>query len=565
MVQSFFKRSNASEQAPLIRSLVEVEKCLSSLGVWDLAKQITHLRESLHMPELRVVVFGEFSRGKSTLINALIGRVIMPAQLIPTTGHITRIVFGTEDKIRVHHSNGHVETGGLESVASFSSLNIDGAARENIDFIEIAVNSQILKNGMILIDTPGVNDRDAQTRRAKAAIAEADIVIFLLDARQLLGSAERELAADWMAKGLRKPLVPVVNFINFIEEDDRTEIIQVVENWSSKNLDPVLDEPWFVVDARGALKHALGEGPPSDDDFHLLGGQLVALTKIKRERLQKRSRYGQLLSEISVAGEDNDQVLGRIRDDAKQLERDRAEERERLQHLSERFDTTVKLERDRLVLYAEAKLRSGLQQLEGSMRHGGKESVKQNGARLFEERLHEAVTTIEREADQALAKMVNPETDPPARLAIWERLSLDARVEVGDLPVIEASGGQQVWGAVIGAGLGTLLLPGFGTGAGLSLGRWIAQKLGETEPDYGATFCDLARTKWEPLACRAIDIMRAQYDARTYRTKARLQKADEADNQRTKSLATEMEQRDALKKFIDQCRHQLEAGLATAN
>ena len=47
------------------------------------------LRESFDAPELRVVVFGEFSRGKSTLINALLGRSALPAKAMPTTGHVT--------------------------------------------------------------------------------------------------------------------------------------------------------------------------------------------------------------------------------------------------------------------------------------------------------------------------------------------------------------------------------------------------------------------------------------------------------------------------------------------
>jgi GTPase SAR1 family protein len=274
---------NALASASLATSLVEIDKRLSALAEVERAKRIRSLRESLCTPEFRVVVFGEFSRGKSTLINAVIGRVVMPAQLIPTTGHVTRIMFGSKDEVRVHHADGELEICALKNISEFSSLNIHGVARENVDSIEVAVNSPMLESGMIFIDTPGVNDRDAQTRRAKAAIAEADLVIFLLDARQILSSAERELAVEWLAKDLRKPLVPVVNFMNFVEAGDREELIQIVERWSKEHLDSALSRPWFAVDARGALKHALGEGAPPDDDFRLLCSQLAGLTGHKRE------------------------------------------------------------------------------------------------------------------------------------------------------------------------------------------------------------------------------------------------------------------------------------------
>jgi hypothetical protein len=557
--------SNELAPAALVASLLEIDRSLSALGEWEPAKRIASLRESLGLPEVRIVVFGEFSRGKSTLINALVGRIVMPAQLIPTTGHLTRIVFGYKDEVRVIHSDGNVERGGLDKIAEFSSLNIDGVARENIDSIEVAVRSPMLEDGLILIDTPGVNDRDAQTHRAKAAIGEADLVIYLLDARQLLSSAERELAVEWMAKSLRKPVVPVVNFINFLEADERPEVFQIIERWSIEHLDTILDRPWFTVDARGALKHALGDGMPPDDDFRLLRSQLAGLTGTKRENFQRRSRYTQLLAEVGFAGDRNEHVLHRIREDADQLERDRAEERRQLEYLAQRFDATAKMERDRLVLFAETQLRLGLQRLDAMLRTSDKETLQRNAAKRFEERLFEAMGAIEREADGALVKLAGCGCNPPARMAISERLSLDARIQVGDLPVIEASVGQKVAGGVIGAGLGTLLWPGLGTWAGFKVGKWIARKLGETEPDYGAAFCDAARRQWEPATKRVLDVLQAQYDARVTRVKARVQIADQADNRRTKSLAIEMAQREALTVFMEKCRHHLGAGLATSN
>jgi hypothetical protein len=272
-----------------------------------------------------------------------------------------------------------------------------------------------------------------------------------------------------------------------------------------------------------------------------------------------------LLAEISIAREGNEQVLRRVRQNAECVKLERAEARRQLKDLARRFDATAKAERERLVLFAEMQLNSGLQSLEASLRTSDKETLQRKAESRLEKRLRDTVHAIEKETDGALAKLAGAERNPPARLTVWERLSLHPRIEVGELPVIEASGGQQALGAMIGAGIGTLLLPGFGTGAGLAVGGWVARMLGETEPDYCAPFCDAARKQWEAAARRVLDVMQAQYDARVARVKTRVNEADEADDKRTTSLAVEVRQREALAALLDQCRHQLETGLPTLN
>ena len=52
-----------------------------------------------------LVVFGEFNRGKSTLVNAILGRVVLLAKLVPTTGHVTTVLWGEEERVRVQFAD----------------------------------------------------------------------------------------------------------------------------------------------------------------------------------------------------------------------------------------------------------------------------------------------------------------------------------------------------------------------------------------------------------------------------------------------------------------------------
>lgn len=197
-------------------ALLKVEGHLLAIGENKNAQHFAELRASLNHPHLRVVIFGEFSRGKSTLINALLGRDVLKARLTPTTGHVTQISYGAREEVRVRMVGGRTETCSLDRLESFTSLNHENLARDDIELVEVVVNCPLLSNGAVLVDTPGVNDKEAQTRRAEHAITSADLVLMVLDARQLLNSGERGLAVDWLSKELGKPVVVVVNFMNFM-------------------------------------------------------------------------------------------------------------------------------------------------------------------------------------------------------------------------------------------------------------------------------------------------------------------------------------------------------------
>src|SRR4051794_26071761 len=79
------------------------------LGGGDHARALDDLAESIGDPSFRLLVFGEFSAGKSTLINALLGRRVLPAKARPTTGHATHLVAGERDGVTARFADGREE------------------------------------------------------------------------------------------------------------------------------------------------------------------------------------------------------------------------------------------------------------------------------------------------------------------------------------------------------------------------------------------------------------------------------------------------------------------------
>ena len=537
----------------LIQALQTVEERLHAVGENDQSKLFAELRASFEDTDLRVVIFGEFNRGKSTLINALLGRCVLPAKLIPTTGHVTRLVHGLREKVCIGMLDGSTQTCSLEQLDSFSSLNRDGLARDDIELIEVFVNCPLLDGGLVLVDTPGVNEKDAQTQRAVHAIAKADLVLMVLDARQLLGSSERTLAMDWLSKELGKPVVLIVNFMNFLADADQADVRRRLEVWCKGELRSGLGRSWYEANVLAALKHGLGSGPPPSDHFHALRSALAKCTGATRRDLQGRSRRGQLSAEVGKVRQQNHYVLKRIRDDAAQIERERAVQRHDLQEIGRRFETDASAQRDRLCMIGQHTLEQNLEALV-SWRFAGesKENLEANASGWYQGKLDEAVRAIEKEGDGAMLSLVGENLRRPEPFTIRERMILNVRLEVGELSKASATG--KTIGAVIGGIFG---MPEAGTLVGASVGAWLGNLLGQKQPDYVAAYCQQARVRWFDDTRDVLAVLQGQYDARVQLLKRQLENRLEAV--KTQPLSIEFRERECLETALSVCERELKS------
>ena len=92
-------------RARLAAAMSELEGALSALGAGDRARHLAEARQHLTSDAFRLMVVGEFKRGKSTLINALLGQDVLPAKLAPCTAVITEVKHGDRPQAVLHHSD----------------------------------------------------------------------------------------------------------------------------------------------------------------------------------------------------------------------------------------------------------------------------------------------------------------------------------------------------------------------------------------------------------------------------------------------------------------------------
>jgi small GTP-binding protein len=344
----------------LLDEISRTVELLSALGDVAAVERFSRLRDLWGTTQLNVVVFGAFNRGKSTLINALLGELILPAKLVPTTGHITRLRYGPRREVCVQLSNGTQEICRLEDLDNFSLL-ANQQARDDVELIEVRCPSPILERGVALIDTPGIQDSDAQTRRAERAVAQSHLLLMVLDAQHLLPEWEK-IQANRFAAQLGKPLILVVNKMNLLDPVEQGEARSRVERWSRTYV-PVeimtLGRSFLEVNALGALRHELNIGPPPADDFAALRRLLAEINLVYARELQTRGNCGVLKSEVVQTRANNDREIWRLREAAEQVERERSEQLRMLAVRQEEYRALAEAGAETILHFARQQLQPG--------------------------------------------------------------------------------------------------------------------------------------------------------------------------------------------------------------
>ena len=255
--------------ASALREIQEVARLLSSKGAADTIGQAVH---ALSEERFRLVVVGEFSNGKSTLINALLGDRVLPSSVQPTTA-VLSIIQGGETPQFVFHYRDHRPEQSVnhdefmktvappepdrDSPQEVAEYQRAASEIKGIAYADIRFPTNLLAHGVELVDTPGTNDLDTVREQITYEfVPKADAVIFLLSAKAICKKSEINFLKDRILKADIQRLFFAINFADFLKTDsDREKVIEAAR----KNLRPIVGDPrLFLVCSKDALAHRRG-------------------------------------------------------------------------------------------------------------------------------------------------------------------------------------------------------------------------------------------------------------------------------------------------------------------
>jgi GTPase Era involved in 16S rRNA processing len=197
--------------------------------------RIAALRTKLESQNITISVIGQFKRGKSALVNAILEEELLPVGIVPITSAVTEIKHGNRNA-SVHFKNGRIKN------VSPSELNIYINEQENPDNIlgvtsvSLNIPSPFLEEGLTFVDTPGVGSyHKHNSETAYAFVKKSDAVIFMLSVDTPINEIEIDFLKNTRAYAAK--FFFVVNKIDTVSDEDLQEYLVYCQNLLSKLMD----------------------------------------------------------------------------------------------------------------------------------------------------------------------------------------------------------------------------------------------------------------------------------------------------------------------------------------
>ncbi|MGC2192614.1 MAG: dynamin family protein [Candidatus Dormiibacterota bacterium] len=207
-----------------------------------------------------VAVVGDFKRGKSSLINALLGAHLLPVGVVPLTAHPTLVRYGPEPIALVTHSS-VTERVEVERLAEFVTEKGNPDNSLKVEDVWVEYPSALLREGVVVVDTPGTGSFfEHNTDTAHSFLPRIDVGVAVLTAESPLSLSEARWMRDVAGRATR--VAVCINKVDTISAEERAEVLAFVRAGVARILGdrPI---PFFTTSARSELEGGGDEGVAS--------------------------------------------------------------------------------------------------------------------------------------------------------------------------------------------------------------------------------------------------------------------------------------------------------------
>jgi GTP-binding protein EngB required for normal cell division len=216
---------------PPIERLPDILAALSTALDGPPRHRLQELGERLRGGRFQLAVLGQFKRGKSTFINALIGAPLLPVAVLPLTAVPIFVAWGPTARAKVCFANGRpaeeLSSQDPEAVRDFlfrfTSEEANPANRLAVDRVELFYPASLLADEVVLIDTPGIGSTHRHnTEAALRVLPECDAALFVVSVDPPITEAELAYLRD--VRAAISTLVYVLNKIDYVPDAERKRV-----------------------------------------------------------------------------------------------------------------------------------------------------------------------------------------------------------------------------------------------------------------------------------------------------------------------------------------------------
>lgn len=209
------------------------------------------LKDKIQNNVFNLVVLGQFKRGKTSLINALLGAELLPTAVVPLTSIATILKYGESLRIQVFFNDGRVQEIDLDSLPQYVTEKGNPKNEKEVQEVVISYPSAYLRDGVRLIDTPGVGSvYEHNTDVAYQYLPKSDAALFLLSVDQPVSKEELNFLKEVREYSHR--IFFLQNKADYVGLEDLKESMAFVKNILSESLGDEIKI--FPVSAKWALQ-----------------------------------------------------------------------------------------------------------------------------------------------------------------------------------------------------------------------------------------------------------------------------------------------------------------------
>jgi GTP-binding protein EngB required for normal cell division len=261
----------------------------------DRIRTIQRLLADLAEDAFRLAVVGKYNRGKSSLMNAMLGGGWLPTGILPLTSVVTTVRYGTKQRVSIRTAgSSFAHEIALKDVPQYVSEEYNPGNQKNVDLAEISLPSDLLRYGFLFIDTPGLaSGITANTEATRKFLPEVDAAIVVLSFESPLDQTDLDLLESF--RRLQRKVFVVVNKADLVSPDERDRVTSFLQ----RNLAAHLGEcpPLFSLSARDAVsarlqddEAALGQSGLKEFEGELIHFLITQKAEIFLRRVIERTR-----------------------------------------------------------------------------------------------------------------------------------------------------------------------------------------------------------------------------------------------------------------------------------
>jgi ribosome biogenesis GTPase A len=231
--------------------------------------KLLELKERINEGRFHLAVLGQFKRGKSTFLNALLGETLLPTSVVPLTMIPTFIKSGPARRAVIYYQDKNKKTDEIQAdepeqlnafLRKFVTEVENPKNRLGISQVEVFHPASILRDGVVLIDTPGIGSTFKHNTEATLNfLPQCDAALFLVSADPPITETEVKFLKEVRSKVPR--LFFVLNKIDYLSPEDKDKALEFFRKVLAEQAGIDSGSPVFCVSAQKGLEAKEIENP----------------------------------------------------------------------------------------------------------------------------------------------------------------------------------------------------------------------------------------------------------------------------------------------------------------